>query len=450
MELAYRDWTEMRMGKARRPVQAGGVSMGQGLVIPEINYTLPPMLISRESRQQVERQFDEIVQSLLDRAAALKPPALVLEFEHLPALTQEVDIGVQITRQTAQRIADFSARTGIPAALRVTVSDLRDMDRPPRMRTGTNWDLMRRAFDRNARAGAAMLSIESTGGKEVHDVALMEGNVEGILFSLGVLGCRDMHHLWRFIVDVARASGSVPAGDTACGFANTAMVLADRGYLPQTLAAVDRAMGAARSLVAYLEGAVGPSKDCAYEGPILKALLGIPISMEGKTAACAHLSHVGNVAAAVCDLWSNESVQNVQLLSGPAPVAFLEMLVYDCRLFNRALQDGQEASLIQWLVESDLVGSPQAWIISPQGAFRIARAMAAENDDFARTRAAGLEACRILREAKEQGSLPLGDREWDWLDRIEEALAACDTEEKAVRLGFEAYRHLFLPEEYGL
>jgi methanol--5-hydroxybenzimidazolylcobamide Co-methyltransferase len=295
-----------------------------------------------------------------------------------------------------------------------------------------------------------MLSIESTGGKEVHDVALMEGNVEGILFSLGVLACRDMHQLWRMIVEVTGGTGSLAAGDTACGFANTAMVLADRGYLPQVLAAVDRAMGSARSLVAYLEGAVGPSKDCAYEGPILKALLGIPISMEGKTAACAHLSHVGNVAAAVCDLWSNESVQNVQLLSGPAPVAFLEMLVYDCRLFNQAIHAGGDAVLSRWLTNSDLAGSPQAFVISPEGAHRIAQAMANAEDDFQRTRAAGLEACRLLREAKERGLLVLEQREWNWLDRIEEALSNCDSEEKAIRLGMESYRDLFLPQEYGL
>ena len=52
------------------------------------------------------------------------------------------------------------------------------------------------------------------------------------------------------------------------------------------------------------------------------------MAMEGKTAACAHLSPVGNIAAATCDTWSNESVQNVRLLSGSAPEAFTELLAY--------------------------------------------------------------------------------------------------------------------------
>ena len=57
----------------------------------------------------------------------------------------------------------------------------------------------------------------------------------------------------------------VPGGDTACGFANTAMQLAGglKGHmLPHSLAAVVRAMSAVRSLVAYEAGALGPGKDC--------------------------------------------------------------------------------------------------------------------------------------------------------------------------------------------
>ena len=76
-------------------------------------------------------------------------------------------------------------------------------------------------------------------------------------------------------------------------------------------------------------GAKGPSKDCGYENPIVKAISGIPISQEGKAAACAHFSDVGNISASMCDLWSNESVQNIRLLSGNAPEAYTELLAYD-------------------------------------------------------------------------------------------------------------------------
>lgn len=80
------------------------------------------------------------------------------------------------------------------------------------------------------------------------------------------------------------------------------MVLAEKRYIPRVFAAVDRAITAVRSLVAYEQGAVGPGKDCGYENPFLKAITGYPMAMEGKSAACAHLSPMGNVAAATCDL----------------------------------------------------------------------------------------------------------------------------------------------------
>jgi methanol--5-hydroxybenzimidazolylcobamide Co-methyltransferase len=73
---------------------------------------------------------------------------------------------------------------------------------------------------------------------------------------------------------------AVPGGDTACGFANTEMQLAQQKMLPEVLAAVVRAMSAVRSLVAFEPGAIGPSKGCAYEGPVIKAITGCPISTE--------------------------------------------------------------------------------------------------------------------------------------------------------------------------
>ena len=129
-----------------------------------------------------------------------------------------------------------------------------------------------------------------------------------------MLGVRDMQMLWKKIVDVAKAQNKIAAGDTACGFGNTAMVLAEKGFIPKVFAAFDRIATITRTLVACEQGAVGPDKDCGYEGVFLKAIAGIPISMEGKTAACAHLSPVGNIAAACADLWSNESIQNLSLI----------------------------------------------------------------------------------------------------------------------------------------
>jgi methanol--5-hydroxybenzimidazolylcobamide Co-methyltransferase len=107
---------------------------------------------------------------------------------------------------------------------------------------------------------------------------------------------------------------------------------------------------------------------------------GVPISMEGRSAAWAHLSPVGNIAQAVCDCWSNESVQNVRLLSGPAPTVSLEQLAYDCRLMNTALAKGQGEArqLRDWLVESDAALDPQAYVLRPDVVSRLSQRIVAE------------------------------------------------------------------------
>ena len=121
-------------------------------------------------------------------------------------------------------------------------------------------------------------------------------------------------------------------------------------------------MSVARSLVAYERGAVGPSKDCAYEGPYIKAITGYPISLEGAEAAVAHASPVGNIAKATADLWSNESVQNIKLLGGMAPICYLEQLIYDCRLMNEALADGPDAALLYRLAAMNVSAATEALI----------------------------------------------------------------------------------------
>src|SRR3989304_1793535 len=156
------------------------------------------------------------------------------------------------------------------------------------------------------------------GGKEVHDDALQFGNLQQAIFAQCVLGVRDMQFIWSHIVPIAKQHHVHAAGDTACAFANTAMVLAEQGMIPRVFAAVVRAVSAVRSLVAYECGAVGPGKDCGYENIVLKAITGYPMACEGKTASCAHLSPIGNGAAAARDTWSHESVQNLRLLGGMA------------------------------------------------------------------------------------------------------------------------------------
>jgi methanol--5-hydroxybenzimidazolylcobamide Co-methyltransferase len=279
---------------------------------------------------------------------------------------------------------------------------------------------MVRSFELNAQAGADMLSIESTGGKEVHDDALVNGDLTAATFALGILASRDMAYLWDMIVDVSNRNGVIPAGDTACGFGNTAMVLAEKRYIPRVFAAVIRVMTVARSLVAYERGAVGPGKDCAYENPYLKAITGYPMSGEGADAACAHLSPVGNVSRCTVDLWSNESVQNVRLLGAMAPTVSIEQLVYSTRLMNTASAHGTNAArtLRDWLAETDVPFDPQAYVLRPEVVLKLAKTIIAEDTAYKRTRIAALATLEALRQAHAAKVFDITPREVQWLDRL--------------------------------
>jgi methanol--5-hydroxybenzimidazolylcobamide Co-methyltransferase len=441
-------------GQAPNPVRCGrGVEIGAGTVIPEINFTLPPMDINEATWAEVRRQYAEMMEGICDRAVQLGVPALVVEFETLPPMTVHPSWGVEITRLLADTLDAYHQKHGLKSALRLTPNDSRDHVRPPKMRSGAYWEGMVEFFARAAEAGADLIAIESTGGKEISDIGLMNADLRTLVFALGVLAPRDMEFLWSEIVGACRAGGIVPSGDTACGFANTAMALAEQKLLPRTLAAVTRVASVPRSLVAYEMGAVGPSKDCAYEGPYMKTIAGVPISMEGRSAACAHLSAMGNIAQATCDCWSNESVQNVRLLSANAPVVSVEQLAYDCRLLNTAARSPNGAlQMRNWLVESDAGLDPQAFVLRPDVVVRVASEMIQEPTSYLRTRRAVQTTLALMRLAHDAGELTIPANETRWLDRLtRQAEALPDSESAFIAAMCDELKDApWLPEEYGL
>jgi len=450
--LAVSSESELVFGWCPRPVTCGrGLTIGAGTVYPELNFTLPPMLIDDSVWEQVRCHYDQIGEAVVRRATALSLPGVVLEFEQLPAMTERPQWGAEITALLQRHLEKLHEQTGIPTALRVTVVDLREAQRPPLLRSGEGWARTREAFVCAAQAGADILSIESVGAKEVHDEALLFGDLAGVVWSLGSLACRDMAWLWDEITGIAREYGAVSGGDSACGFANTAMQLAGKGMLPSVLAALVRAATIPRSLVAYEHGAVGPSKDCAYEGPAMKAIKGIPISMEGKSSSCAHFSPLGNIAGAAADLWSNESVQNVQLLSGSAPEAFLELLAYDCRLFNTAQQAGRAIDLRDWLVASDVPHSVEALMLEPGFVIDLSRAVIEQSNGYLRTLTAVRVARDAINKALTERLVHLPVREESWLQRLSEAVDELpETEQEAQDQVGPVYAHLYRNESYGI
>jgi methanol--5-hydroxybenzimidazolylcobamide Co-methyltransferase len=454
-QLAINQPAELRFGCAPKPlVTRHGLRLGDGLVYPELNFTLPPMFVDQTTMPEIRSQYRQIISGALRRAVELEAPGVVIEFETLPPMTENPAWGIELTGILLDGLAEAHSRHGLRSALRITPNDTREMERPPRMRSGPLYEAMLATFDGCAAAGAELLSIESVGGKEVHDQALMMGDLRGVIFALCVLGVRDMRLLWTQINQIATRHGARCAGDTACGFANTAMVLAEQKMIPRVFAAVVRAVSAVRSLVCYQCGAVGPGKDCGYENPILKAITGFPMAMEGKTAACAHLSPLGNIAAATCDTWSNESVQNIKLLGGMAPTCYLEQLIYDCRLMNEALADGPEAARLyrEWMVRSDARHDPQAYVLSPDSAIAIAQAIVSAPTALEAGKAAALTALRLLRDGHRQGKLRLVPREVPWLDRLQRAVEELPAHESEFidQMMAELDTTRFVAADYGL
>lgn len=430
--LAITDPADLRFGVAPRPLHTRhGMTIGGGIVYPEINFTLPTMLVNESTMPAVRRQYEQIISGALQRAVELEAPGLVVEFETLPPMTENPEWGIGLAGILMDAMEAAHTKHGLKCVLRMTPNDTREMERPPVMRSGQLFDRMLETFDGAAALGAELLSIESVGGKEVHDDALMNGDLAAVIFSLCVMGVRDMRFLWTELDRIARAHGVHCAGDTACGFGNTAMVLAEQRMIPRVFAAVVRAVSAVRTLVGYECGCVGPGKDCGYENPILKAITGFPMAMEGKTSACAHLSPLGNITAATCDTWSNESVQNVKLLGGMAPTCYVEQLIYDCRLMNASLADGRDSALLyrKWMIESDAGLDPQAYVLTPASAIEIARVIVGAANPYDAGKQAALAAIRLLREGMAAGLLKIAVRELPWLDMMEDAIAGLPADE---------------------
>ncbi|NLM10541.1 MAG: methanol--corrinoid methyltransferase [Clostridiaceae bacterium] len=454
-ELAYKNLSDFIFGSSIHPVKCkNGLVIGGGKVFPELNFTLPPMSITKETMPEVLKQYKSIMEDACKRARELYSPGFVAEVELLPPTTYHPEWGIEIIKTVRDIMNEYEQKYGLKSALRATPVDIREDRESVHMWKGRHWELVLETFEGCAKEGADFLAIESIGGKDIHDDAIVFCDLPKSLFALGILGARDMSKLWSAIVDIADKTGSFASGDTACGFANTAMVLAERGYIPKVFSAVVRVMSAVRSLVAVEEGAVGPHKDCGYEGVYVKAITGIPISMEGKSSACAHLSPLGNISAAVADLWSNESVQNIRLLGGMAPTVSMEQLSYDCRLMNEASAKGREQVLLlrDMLTDSDSRFDPQAYVLRPDVVLNISKEIVKETGHFNRTKAAAVATIDELKAAASEGKVIIEERELSWLDIIKSQIEAIPRDEEKFihQMVEENASDKFIPEKYDL
>jgi methanol--5-hydroxybenzimidazolylcobamide Co-methyltransferase len=314
-------------------------------------------------------------------------------------MTHNPKWGGEIAAQTAKQMDDYLEKYGLRAAYRSTVADLRKPDMHHMRESDYTRDIIE-SF-KECSKHADIVSIESMGGKEIFDHAIIRNDIAGILFGIGVLGAIDMEWMWTQIVDICKKNNCIAGGDTNCSEANTAMFMAGGMIskdVPHVYAALARAIAASRTLVAYECGATGPTKDCAYEDPIIKAMTGVPIATEGKTSACAHSDLAGNLIAAVCDLWSNEAVEYHDMFGATTTSVFAEILGYDCAMFNSAIELGYQEQMKEILVNSDMYRDSHSLILAPDNAWQVGNAIVSNRSksNYFSARAGAMKAGEII------------------------------------------------------
>jgi len=451
-KMAYGSGAEMMFGTAKKPVTTKrGIVIGGGFVHPEV---VPhPRPGSEKTMKTLLREYERANGDALERMVIVGHPTLCIENEHIFQMSHNPKWGGEIAAQTAKQMDDYLAKYGLKASYRSTIADLRKPDMVD-MRTSDYTMEVIESFKECAKY-ADVVSIESMGGKEIFDHAIIRNDIGGILFGIGVLGAIDMEWMWNQIVEIAKKNNCIPGGDTNCSEANTAMFMAGgmtSKDVPHVIAALSRAIAASRTLVAYECGATGPTKDCAYEDPIIKAMAGVPIATEGKTSACAHSDLAGNLIAAVCDLWSNEAVEYHDMFGATTTSVFAEILGYDVAMLNTALELGYQEQMKEILVNSDMYRDSHSLILAPDNAWQVGNAIVSNRatSNYASARAGAMKAGEII----------LGDAKMKLTAHEKAALTKAMADMKAlpesegnfIDMCLKKYKDVkgFSPKSYGL
>ncbi|WMW24998.1 methanol--corrinoid protein co-methyltransferase MtaB [Methanolobus sediminis] len=451
--MAYSEADEMVFGHAKKPVKAGlDLEIGAGYTTAEVNYAPRPE--AGESMEKLVNEYQRITKDIMARMVQVGFPSVVLETEHVQQMTNNPSWGAAVAHAQKTIMEEYHEEYGIKCALRHTPGDIREHKEFMDLR-GDKMGVVMESFEQIAESGADLLSIESMGGKEIFDYAVLRNDVPGMLYAIGCLGTMDMDYLWQEISSVAQKKGVVSAGDTDCAQANTAMFIAggllDKN-LAHTLAILARAISAPRSLAAYEAGAVGPGKDCGYENIIVKAISGMPMSFEGKTSTCAHSDVMGNLIMQCCDLWSNESVEYHGEFGGTTVQCWSESLNYDCALMNTALKSGNEKILRDLLMASDRFRDPQSYVLAYDNAYAVGEAIVKDGEDiFLRAKNAAIACCDTLNNSEglemtkfELGALAKATAELDAITSESETFMSECMER------FKAEVPVFKPENYAL
>ncbi len=451
-KMAYKSGEDMIFGTCPQPVTTKrGIVIGGGYVHPEL--VAHPRPGSEKTKKTLLREYERANGDALERMVIVGHPTIQIENEHIYQMTHNPEWGGEIAAQTAKQMDDYLEKYGLKASYRSTVADLRKPDMHDMRNSDYTHEVL--ASFKECAKYADVISIESMGGKEIFDHAIIRNDIAGILFGIGVLGAIDMEWMWNQIVAIAKENNCIAGGDTNCSEANVAMFMAGgmtSKDVPHTIAGLSRAISAARTMVAYECGATGPTKDCAYEDPIIKAMTGVPVATEGKTSACAHSDLAGNLIAAVCDLWSNEAVEYHDMFGATTTSVFAEILGYDCAQFNTAIELGYQKEMKEILVNSDMYRDSHSLVVAPNNAWEVGNAIVSQRStsNYASARAGAIKAGNIILEDPKMKITALEKNALTTAMKELEALP--DAEGDFIDMCLNKYKdvHGFNPASYGL
>ena len=231
-KMEYGSPDEMVFGESKYPVSYGlGQVVGAGVVVPEINFAPRPG--AEKNPESLRREYvDYITKDILDRAVTLGFPTVQLENEHIFQMVNEPQkYAKPVVAGQKELMQKYYDEYNIALSIRHTLADprLAEEGLRPGMDKKHNYpEKCIQSIEVAAENGADLLSIESTGGKEMADYAILRQDIRGWLFGVGYLGSIDMAWLWPQIVDIAKKNKIVPGGDTNCAGANTSMFMDTR------------------------------------------------------------------------------------------------------------------------------------------------------------------------------------------------------------------------------
>ena len=185
---------DLVFGRAKYPLKYGfNLEVGNGSVVPEIKFSPRPG--KEKDLSTLKKEYEVITRDFMERAVNLGLPAIQVETEHVVQITSDKSWVADITHLQKEIIEKYHSEYGIKCALRQTVADIRKGEEG--LRRGDHVTKVLEAFEASAENGADVLSIESTGGKEIFDYAVTRQDVAGVLFAIGVLSSMDMDFLWK-------------------------------------------------------------------------------------------------------------------------------------------------------------------------------------------------------------------------------------------------------------